>query len=227
MEFPQTFGDIQNHLKKRKIQYKNSENDRSGLSHTLNRMIKKNRIKKIPRDPSSKKPRYVSLEKSTFDASFDGFIMRTEYTAFLYKPLPYMRGDSDIENIFKRKSPLNYKEKKIQKLITFLGIQILYSVITSYERPVNRISSKKINKKNHEMWLKNALSLHDPLEPIGDIVSDLLLEESTTNLKKLIKKMYPHIAGRLESAEDGLDELKNVLRNGYLTRPDYAVRMRD
>lgn len=77
------------------------------------------------------------------------------------------------------------------------------------------------------MWLKNALSLHDPLEPIGDIVSDLLLEESTTNLKKLIKKMYPHIAGRLESAEDGLDELKNVLRNGYLTRPDYAVRMRD
>lgn len=40
--------------------------------------------------------------------------MRTEYTAFLYKPLPYMRGDSDIENIFKRKSPLNYKEKKFK-----------------------------------------------------------------------------------------------------------------
>lgn len=47
MEFPQTFGDIQNHLKKRKIQYKNSENDRSGLSHTLNRMIKKIGLKKF------------------------------------------------------------------------------------------------------------------------------------------------------------------------------------
>lgn len=225
-EYPQTFGNIKEYLKSKNIVYKNSDKDRSGLAHTLNRMIKKHRIKKIPRDPLSKKPLYVSLEKSTFDASFDGFIRRTEYTTFLYKPLPYLRGDSDIDNIFKR-TTLNYKEKQIQKLITFLGIQILYSVITSYERPINKTSSGKINKQNHEVWLKNALSLHDPLEPIGDIVSRLFSKESTTKLKELIKEMYPHITGRLESAEEGLDEIKNSLRASYLKRPDFAVRMRN
>lgn len=224
---PQTFGEINKYLKEKNIQYKNSDKDRSGLAHTLNRMIEHNQIKKIPKDDFNNYPKYITIEKSTFDASFEGYLMRTELTSFLYKPLPYSRGDQDIEDIFKRKKKFSLQERKIQKLITFLGLQIIFSVVTGYERPINRTKTTKINKTNLDSWLKNALAFHDPLEPIGEIVSELLSGDDTSDLKKTMKDMYPHIIGRMESSQIDFDEIKNDLREGYLRRRDYAARMRE
>lgn len=225
--YPQTFGEINDGIKEQGIKYKNSDKDRSGLAHTLNRLIKQNKIKKHPKDDNNKYPTYVTLEQTTFDAAFDGYLTRVEATAFLYRPLPHMQMSKDIDKMFKRKKPLDFNECSIQKLIAMLGLQIIYSVIIGYERPNNRDKKGKIIKSNLDAWMKNALAFHDPLEQIGELVAEHLPDLTTDKLKKILKSMYPVIAGRLEDSRDGFDELRNDLRGSYLRRKDFAARMRE
>jgi len=194
---PPTFGEINEYLKEHNVQYKNSTKDRSGLAHALNRMIKAKEIKKFSKGEYKNFPTYAPFDKSSFEAMLEGYLMRTESTAYLYKPYGFQRGEQDVEDILTKKKQFNFRELTLQKLITYLGIQIIYSVITSYERPINR-TSKKIDKENHNVWLKNALSFYDPLDPIGEMVGRYLSGENIKYWKDSLKKIYPNISQIME-----------------------------
>jgi len=136
------------------------------------------------------------------------------------------QGDIDIDN--KRK--LKEEERRIKKLVTYFGIQMLYTMLQSYERPINSKLSTKKNIINRNLWLKNALSFHDP---IGELINKQAImpqvNEDSKNafqnkqltkkislMKNLLFELYPHIMNNMNNAEQQIMQLKkNSLDDEY------------
>lgn len=232
---PQTFGQIQAFLKKRGIVYKNSDKDRSGLAHTLNRMIKNGRIRKHKPDETYRFPHYTTLSKSTFEAALDGHLMKTESMTFMFRPEGMRRGDIDIESEF----PLpkfSQMEQLVRNLITRLGVQTLYILLTSYVRPNDPNKSSSDYEANRNAWLKNALSYHNPVESsLDDHIKGILGFDSKEYqfepkllLKKIdlikiqIQKIYPNIIQNMIITENNLKKVKDLMREDYLNNERYT-----
>lgn len=226
---PQIFGEIQTHLKKRGIKYKNSDNDRSGLAHTLKRMIKQKRIRKIT-DNTHRFPRYTTLSKSTFEAALDGHLMKTESTKFVFSGDRGRLSDIDIDSEFPMPKT-SYQEQLVRKLVTCIGVQTLYLVLSSYERPIDPKKSEWDNIANREAWLKNALSYHNPKElSLDDQIENYLADSDVSpiqfenkrmlkkikSMKKQLVKLYPNITGNMMYTENDMDSSKEALRSHYL-----------
>ena len=225
----QTFGQIKAHLKKRKIVYENSDKDRSGLAHTLNRMKKRKKIKKIT-DKTHRFPRYTTLSKSTFEAALDGHLMKTESIKYVFSGERGMLSDLDIDAEFPMPK-FSYQEQLVRKLVTCLGVQTLYLILSSYKRPIDPKKSTWDNIANREAWLKNALSYHNPehlslddqIEGyLGDSVISKIQFKNKRMLKKIdsmkkqLQKFYPNITQNMIYTEKELTDSKKALREHYL-----------
>ncbi len=216
---PQTFGGISNFLKQKKRAYKNSDN-RKGLSLLLNRMIERKEIIKLQKDDDNPYPRYTvdNSSKSKFQSAFDGYIFRTESTLCMFNSEGLVQGDVDIDN--KRK--LTEEERRIKKLVTYFGIQILYTMLQSYERPINTKLSTTKNIINRNLWLKNALSFHDPIgelinkpsimpqvnEDFKNAFQNKQLTKKITLMKDSLFELYPNIMNNINNAEQQIMQLK-------------------
>ena len=82
---PQEFGEINKYLESIGAEYPNHKKIRTGLSHTLIRMIKQNRIKKLTADKNHKYPRYISNSKTLFESAFDGYLFRNETIGSMFR----------------------------------------------------------------------------------------------------------------------------------------------
>lgn len=234
---PKTFGEISAHLKKKGIVYKNSDKDRSGLAHTLKRMIKQKRIKKII-DKTHRFPRYAALSKSAFESALDGQVMKMESLTFMFMPDGARRSDLDIESEFPF-TKLSRQEQLLRNLVTCLGVQTLYIILSSYDRTFDPKKSHLENKKNREEWLKNALSYHDPVESsLDEIIERRILEgyrfdenqfeiermlKKIATIKKQLEKIYPNITQNMIKTENELEEVKKLIRDDYLTGQRYSI----
>jgi len=239
---PKTFGEIRTYLKGINKAYMNMDKNRKGLSLSLNRMIEKNEIKKFEKDNTHLYPRYTTTakHKTAFESALDGYLMKTESIAYMFKAEGSMRSNRDIDPD-PSKSKISDRERLVRKLVTCLGVQTLYIILSSYDRPINPNKSTSVNKANREVWLKNALSYHDPIElSIDDQIERILVDfdfaenqfENKRMLKKIalikkqLQKIYPNITQNMINMENDLEDAKNDLREYYQEIPDMAYRIR-
>ena len=239
---PKTFGEIRTYLKGIKKAYVNMDKNRKGLSLLLNRMIGKKMIKKLEKDNTHLYPRYTTTakHKTAFESALDGYLMKTESIAYMFKAEGRMRSNRDIDPD-PSKSKISDRERLVRKLVTCLGVQTLYIILSSYDRPINPNKSTSVNKANREVWLKNALSYHDPIElSIDDQIERILAgfdfaENQFENkrmlkkialIKKQLQKIYPNITQNMINAENDLEDAKNSLREDYQEIPDMSYRIR-
>ena len=219
---PKTFGEINSYLEDVGCAYPNHKKDRTGLSHALLRMMKKNVVVKHEKNQQHKYPRYSSLSQSTFDAQLDGYLLRTESTANLFKHYGFWEIKDGLN-----KSKLSNEEILVKKMASRLGIQILYMIIASYKRPITKGKSKEENQMNRKAWLNNALSLNQPIDEIGEVVSNYLDGKNIQKLIQAMDKHYPAIMKQMKDAEEIIDdvELKNSVREMYLNSKDAKIRL--
>lgn len=238
---PKTFGDIRNFLKQKKRVYKNMKKNRKGLSLLLNRMIEKKQIIKLSQDKENQYPRYTTKNKNKikFESSFDGYLYRTESSMFMFNPSGYMQSNYDITN--DESTKLTESQLRIKKLVTCLGIQVLYTMLSSYDRPFNSKIDTQTNILNQNIWLKNALSFHDPINELIDRIEPILglnrLVESeskrtkqvnkTKSIKKSLHELYPNILKNIDNVESILEEQKNDLREDYEEIMEMSNRIRN
>ena len=234
---PKTFGEIQAHLKTKKIVFKNADKDRSGLAHTLKRMIKQKRIKKII-DKTRPYPCYTTYSKSMFECALDGQMMKLESMTFMFMPDGARISDIDIESEFPYPR-FSRREQLLRNLVTCLGVQTLYIILSSYSRTFNPKKSHLQNKINREEWLKNALSYHDPVESSLDAQIERRILEAyhfdenqfeiepmlrkIASIKKQLKKIYPNITQNMITTENHLAAAKELSRDDYLTGQRYSI----
>lgn len=152
---PKTFGQIRKFLKEQKIAYKNMDKNRATLSETLRRLIEQNHIEKIPPDKNNVYPRYAAVGKSNFNSAFDGYAFKSELLMMFFGPVSYNELDYDLEKLLRKK--IDDDKKKILNLISLFGIYVLFTLLSSYKRPILKKYSKKENFANREIWLLNAL----------------------------------------------------------------------
>jgi len=219
---PKTFGEINSYLEDVGCEYPNHKKDRTGLSHALLRMMKKHIIVKHEKTQQNKYPRYSSLSQSTFDAQLDGYLLRTESTANLFKPHGFW-GIKDGVN----ESKLSNEEILIKKITSRLGVQILYMIIASYKRPISKGKFNEEKQNNHKAWLNNALSLNQPIDEISKVVSNYLEGKDISKLIQAMDKHYPAIMKQMKDAEEIIDdvELKNRFREMYLNSKTAKIRL--
>ncbi len=218
-----TFGEINSYLEEIGCAYPNHKKDRTGLSHALLRMIDKNIIVKHEKNQESKYPRYSSLSQSTFESQLDGYLLRTESTANLFKPYGFWQIKDGVNE-----EKLSNEQVLIRKIVPRLGVQILYMIISSFKRPIIKDASNEENQKNRKAWLNNALSLNDPIDEIGEVVSKYLDGKEVQKLIQAMDKFYPAIMTQMKDAEKVIDdvELKNSFREMYLNSHDANIRLR-
>ena len=241
MQEPQEFGDIKKFLKKRNKLFRNMDKDRKGLSTLLNRMIEKKQIIKLPQNKQHRYPRYTTKEnnKNKFESSFDGYLYRTESTMFMFNTPNYAQSNYDINN--DKTSKLTEEQLRIKKLVTTLGIQILSTMLSSYDRSFNVKSNDEENIENRNLWLKNALSYHDPIDELTYKVERILgidrlvdnkskqtkLLKQTKSTKKILKELYPNILNNIEVMEESLEAQKDNLREDYEEIIEMSDRIRN
>lgn len=208
---PQTFGEINAYLEEIDCAYPNHKKDRTGLAHALLRMIKKNRIEKLEKTSSNKYPRYRSFSKSTFDASFDGFLLRLIYTSVLFdKNHPFFDNQDDING-----KKISDNEVLIKKTVMRLGVMILYMILSSKNNPV--IGK---NNNNLEMWLKNILSLNEG-NYLSDRIFAMLNNKNQDELMQIMMKQYPLIIKQLKNAEKrDYNKWNKKIRDSFLNSND-------
>jgi len=117
---------------------------------------------------------------------------------------------------------LTEEERRIKKLVTYFGIQMLYTMLESYERPINPKLTTEKNIINRDLWLKNALSFHDP---IGELINkqaiipqvnvysknafqNKQLTKKITLMKNSLFELYPKIMVNMNRAEKLITQLK-------------------
>ncbi len=241
MQEPKTFGDIRHFLKDSKKAYKNMDKNRKGLSLLLNRMIEQKEIIKLPSDKTNPYPRYTTKEKtkSKFESAFDGYLYRTESSMFMFNPSGHMQSNYDITNNDSTK--LTESQLKIKRLVTSLGIQVLNTMLSSYDRSHDEKNNDSTNKENRDLWLKNALSFHDPIDELTPKVETILgldrlvdsksnrtkLLKQTKSTKKTLQELYPNITKNIEVMEELLEEQKENLREDYEEVLEMSDRIRN
>lgn len=241
------FGEIKNYLKKLEIQFKNSDEDRSGLSHMLKRMCVKGKIRKIPKDKDHKYPRYVSLNQSTFDASMDGYLMRYELGLALTPSGNIVR---EITQLQKKKN-LSNDEEFILKNIYRFGFLFMNLILKSYERPINQNESIEKNRELQNAWLNNALDFNnkkhneprifemmtknhfsnpeDMIDDKGELLAEQkdIPEQLMQTLSKVIKKNFPETMGIMNDTEKTIDSVKDKIKSKWLEIPQDELSLRE
>lgn len=235
-----TMKQIREFLKDSGRAYVNMDKNRSGLVALLKRLLVKKKIKKLESDLEHRYPRYTAIENTTFGIGLDGNLFRTESTSSMFRAHGLGYGQRDIEQGIKNeKSKLTRKEKQIETLVTYMGIQMLYTILTSYERPINNKLSSKKNAKNRDTWLKNALSYHEPDIGIIDLFERIMVDygigeysfenkkllNDVSHFKKLLCNMYPHISKNMKDAESILEDVTDAMRDSYLDIPKLSKRI--
>ena len=238
---PQTFGGISDFLKQKNKAYKNMDKNRKGLSLLLNRMIERKEIIKLKKNNENQYPRYTTKDKNKikFESSFDGYLFRTESTMFMFNTPNYAQSNYDINN--DKTTKLTEEQLRIKKLVTTLGIQMLSTMLSSYDRPFNKKINDEANTENRNLWLKNALSYHDPIDKLINRVETLLgidrlvdskskrtkLLKQIKSKKKLLHELYPNILKNMDVSEELLEEQKNNLREDYEEIIEMSDRIRN
>ncbi len=232
---PQKFGDIAKYLAEHDNPYPNYKKDRSGLSHSLLKLIKQKRIKKLTVDKNHKYPRYVSNSKTIFESAFDGYLFRNETVGVMFRN---MARDFD-DNFDPKKMDFFVKpENKVKTLVNYLGVQMLDTILSSYVRPINSKETVKSNRKYREVWLKNALSYHEPDIGIIEMFERVIINNNDKEvfenksllkdvnlMKKSLRKIYPNITEHIDSYDGYSEELKDAMRDTYLTNKRLAPKI--
>lgn len=235
---PQEFGEINNFLKKHNLEYgKENKNARTGLAHTLLRLIKLKKIKKLRADKNHIYPRYTSNSKINFESALDGYLFRNETIGSMFRNIGI---DFDSEFDPKNMDFFVKPENKIKALVNYLGVQMLDTILSSYVRPINSKESTKSNKKNRDIWLKNALAYHEPDIGIIDMFERVMTESNDNELfenkswlkdvnllKKSLRKTYPNITKYIDDYEDYSEELRDAMRDTYLTNKRLSPKIID
>jgi hypothetical protein len=238
---PKTFKQIREFLKETRHAFVNMDEYRSGLSVLLKRLIKQKKIKKLDKDSNHAYPRYTAFENTSFAVGLDGNLFRTESTASMFRDPGWSYGEEDIEKSFRnKKTKQTIKEKKIETLVTYLGIQMFYTILRSYERPLNPNLSSEKNSKNRDAWLKNALSYHESNVGIIDLIVPLIakhdkniippfenkiVSEEIFKLEKTLCEMYPRIMKNIKETENHLEDVKDLMKDSYLDIPILSERI--
>jgi len=243
------FSDIQNHLEKLGIIFKNSDKDRSGLAHTLKRM-QKGKIRKRLKDKDHKYPWYVSLKQSTFDASMDGYLLRSEISSMI---IPSSEFINEMLNVEKIKN-LSSDEEFILKHIYRFGLMVVCLLLSSYTRPINQKESIEKNKERREAWLNNALDFNnkrnsgsgyfdvslkqhfsynaekeDLDEDIfyKEFFNDLEMQKKISRMRDTIKGLFPETFENVESVEGILNTVKKNIEEKWLVAPQEELPIRE
>ena len=225
---PQEFGEINSYLEQMGCAYPNHKKVRTGLSHALLRLIKQKKIKKLPANKNHKYPRYTSNSKEVFESAFDGYNYRNEIVSVMFKDFA---GKSEHH--------LNM-EKYVTGLVNYLGVQMLDTILSSYTVPINPKSSSKSNIKNRDLWLKNALSYHEPNVGILDWFERTIIsnsDEYTFENKSVLKDVrimqeslrntYPDITKYMDEVKAYLEDVKDALRDTYLNSNQFSNKILD
>ena len=244
------FSDIQNHLEEKLgIKFKNSDKDRSGLAHTLKRM-QEGKIRKQPKDKDHKYPWYVSLKQSTFDASMDGHLLRTEIGSTI---IPSGEFINEMLNVEKIKN-LSSDEEFILKHIYRFGFMVVCLLLSSYTRPINQKEVIEKNKERRESWLNNALDFNnkrrsesgffdvnlkqhfrydEEKEEIDEdifkkeFINDLEMQKKVSTMRDTIKGLFPETFESIESVEGTINAVKKNIKENWLATPQEKLPIRE
>ena len=117
---------------------------------------------------------------------------------------------------------------------------MLDTILSSYVRPINPKQSVKSNRKYREIWLKNALSYHEPDIGIIDMFERVIVNNNDKEvfenksllkdinlMKKSLRKIYPNITEYIDDYEGYSKEVKDAMRDTYLTNKRLSSKIVD
>lgn len=243
-----TFGEIKNHLEKKlDAKFKNSEKDRSGLAHTLNRMQNKGKIRKLQKDKDHLYPRYISLNQSTFEASLDGYLTRHEFSLNLGLHGSLLEEISELQ----KKKNLSGDEEFILKNIYRFGFLFLHLILKSYSRAINQNEPIEKNRKMQNAWLTNALDFNnkrhsepgifedrvrqhfsnpdDMIDDDGNLVKEdvNIPIQQISSLAKIMKRSFPETVETMNDTENTIDSVKEKIKTVWLEIPQEELPLRE